>query len=443
MEPPASAGARINLTSLSSETANTNSGFSISGVSLLLAAYFYVALIAPMSSGSSEGGSEVATVADNLSQSNMVNQAVWIAFSVAGLAFIWRRFNAGWRLTFTTATIFLVAFLVLACLSANWAIAPDISTRRFVQQCLICFVFFVVAAFVQDKVRILNAVYLVLSVSIALNIMLFPVIGVGPIGYAGIFPQKNLLGAVAALALIFSMFNLVAPKASYKFASLFVALGSGALLIVSQSKTSLGLAIICPMIACVVVFLSRAMKVTYLIGLAIFLAVAGTASVLVLQIFGLSDSDVSMLLFNDTTFTGRTFIWDFSSSLIEQRPWLGWGYQSVWGIGAQAPNLKLVDSFISGLNQSHNGYLDIMLETGYVGFTVVVLLILSLFVAVDRAWRHRTDVSLLLLSILIFCVTHNLLESSLTRSYSPLWTFFLLVAGVSATIHQVPGLKRS
>jgi O-antigen ligase len=107
-----------------------------------------------------------------------------------------------------------------------------------------------------------------------------------------------------------------------------------------------------------------------------------------------------------------------------------------------APNLK-ADNFISGLNQSHNGYLDILLETGTVGFIVVLGFLLSLCDAIDRSWRKRADVAILLLSLTLFCSFHNLLESSLTRGFAVPWIVLLLIAGLSNPARERVPAERS
>ena len=128
--------------------------------------------------------------------------------------------------------------------------------------------------------------------------------------------------------------------------------------------------------------------------------------------------------------TGRTYIWNYVLNFHDQRPWLGWGYQSFWAIGPDAPNLK-ADNFVSGLNQSHNGYVDVLLETGTAGFIVILAFLLALCRALDRTWSQRADVAILLLSLTLFCSAHNLLESSLTRGFAVPWVILLLVAGIS------------
>jgi O-antigen ligase len=377
------------------------------------------------------GGESLTSVsADQLSQSNLFNQLVWISLLPITLVFIRARLESGLRILPTISLVLLCCYLVLCTASFFWALAPDIVIRRIVQQFIIVLVFFCVPAFARERIAVLNTIYVALGIAVMINVCLFPLIPSTPLGYAGIYPQKNLLGAVSATTLIFSFFLMVSPLASYKSFVFVTALFSGLLLVLSRSKTSLGLAVICPCLAVAVFTTSRLLKVSFKIA-SLLISVAGLVVLFgVMWVADLSATDISLLLFNDTTFTGRTIIWSFVSPYINQRLWLGWGYQSFWNVGAESPNLNATD-FVSGLVQSHNGYMDILIETGVVGFAIVLGFIAGLFNAIENRWKRRADVSLLLLSLLFFCIAHNLLESSLTRGFHPLWIVLLVIAGCS------------
>ena len=401
------------------------------GIVLLFAASAYVVLGWALAFGGGLGssGSEAGEV-ETLSQSNVANQLIWISLAAAGIFVVVTRVLRGALPALTASLFFLLAYLALAFLSMFWALAPDISLRRAFQQVLIVLVFTGVTIFVRDKVRVLNAMFLVLAAAILLNTALAPVIPTGSLGYAGIYAQKNTLGAISALCLIFSFSYLLSGGASYKLFTLLIAALSGVLLIISQSKTSLGLAIICPLLATGILIVARMFKTSFLVAMAVIAAIMVLLFFAIVEMLQLSTEDISLLLFNDTTFTGRTYIWNYVLNFFDQKPWLGWGYQSFWAIGEDAPNLK-ADNFITGLNQSHNGYIDILLETGTVGFMVMLAFLLSLCHAIDRAWSKRADVAILLLSLALFCSAHNLLESSLTRGFAVPWVILLLIAGLS------------
>jgi exopolysaccharide production protein ExoQ len=365
---------------------------------LLFAAFAYVVFGWALTFGVSGPEAEL----DQLSQSNAGNQLVWISLFAAGSGVVLMHVLRGERPVFSAALVFLSAYMVLSLISMSWALAPEISLRRSVQQLMVIFIFCGITMFVREKVRVLNAAFLVLAFAIVLNALLVPALGAGPLGYAGIYAQKNMLAVL-----------------------------SGGLLIVSQSKTSLGLAVLCPLLAIAILTLSRILRAPFLLTTLLIAAIMALLFFIIMESMQLSVQDISLFLFNDTTFTGRTYIWNYVLTFFDLRPWLGWGYQSFWSIGQDAPSLK-AENFIAGLNQSHNGYVDVLMETGMIGFAIIVAFLLSLIRAIDRAWAGRADVAIILLSLTLFCSIHNLLESSLTRGFALPWVILLLVAGLSS-----------
>ena len=400
------------------------------GIMLIFAAAAYAVIGWPLAFGNFGATGDAALELEQLSQSNTANQIIWVALFSAGVLFVARRAMRGMMPIMTLSLTMISAYLLLALASSMWALAPDISLRRWLQQVLVVFIFTGVTLYVRDKVRVLNAVFAVFALAIVLNAVLVPVIPAGSLGYAGIYAQKNALGAVAALTLIFSICYVMSNGSIYKIFLVVIAILSAGLLVISQSKTSLGLALLCPILASAIVIISRLFGMSLLGALLAAFAAASILFFLVVDGLQISTEDLSMLLFNDTTFTGRKYIWDYVFSLHEQRPWLGWGYQSFWSIGPESPSLK-ASSFVAGLNQSHNGYVDILLETGNIGLIVIVIFLIGLCHAIDRSWRERADISVLLLSLTLFCGAHNLLESSLTRGFAVPWVTLLIVAGIA------------
>ena len=139
-------------------------------------------------------------------------------------------------------------------------------------------------------------------------------------------------------------------------------------------------------------------------------------------------ADLSLFLFNDETFTGRTYIWQFAVDVIGRSPLIGQGYASFWGAGQGSIVEREAPGFIVDLLQAHNGYLDTLLETGAVGFAVLIALILAaLFVAARSAVR-RPAIAWLSMTLVLTAVFHNTLESSWFRGYAIIWMLFVFAA---------------
>lgn len=106
----------------------------------------------------------------------------------------------------------------------------------------------------------------------------------------------------------------------------------------------------------------------------------------------------------DATLTGRTDVWAALIPVAMQKPVFGLGFGGFW----TPETMELYN--IPG---SHNGYLDILLELGFVG---IILFALFLNHSIRKAQKYYTvdfDWSNFLICFLIMLGIHNITESSL------------------------------
>jgi O-antigen ligase len=85
----------------------------------------------------------------------------------------------------------------------------------------------------------------------------------------------------------------------------------------------------------------------------------------------------------DSTLTGRTGLWHLVLKLVKERPLLGWGYRATWQ--SSDPMTTWIDSNVGfKVPSSHNAFLEITLQLGWVG---LVLMSLFIFAALRRGAR--------------------------------------------------------
>ena len=137
---------------------------------------------------------------------------------------------------------------------------------------------------------------------------------------------------------------------------------------------------------------------------------------------------LSYMIYGDATLTGRTLIWDFANSEIAQRPFFGWGYQSFWQVGPDAPSVVDAPGFIKMMPNGHNGYYDTTLELGYIGYYLFVIFLLATLHAIGRVVHRDATRAWLLLSLALYVLCFNCLESLWMRGFEFLWVIFLIVA---------------
>jgi exopolysaccharide production protein ExoQ len=77
---------------------------------------------------------------------------------------------------------------------------------------------------------------------------------------------------------------------------------------------------------------------------------------------------------------------------------------------------------------AHNGYYDTMLELGYVGLTLLVTFITATLHAIGRLADLDLRRAWLALSLALFIILYNFLESQWMRGFEFLWVVFAIVA---------------
>jgi exopolysaccharide production protein ExoQ len=205
------------------------------------------------------------------------------------------------------------------------------------------------------------------------------------------------------------------------------------LLLWSNSKTAFGLALLIPCLAGLTLLTARSTRISP----AILLLSIPVCYAVLSSITGFSMNRVSYWLYGDSTFTGRTLIWDFANYEIARKPLLGWGYQSFWLVGADAPSVVEAPRWIKFMPNAHNGYVDTTLEMGYVGYYLLVIFITATLHAIGRLAYREASRAWLLLSLALYIICYNYLESFWMRGYEFLWVVFLIVAA-EASRHWLP-----
>jgi len=194
------------------------------------------------------------------------------------------------------------------------------------------------------------------------------------------------------------------------------------LLYMSNSKTALGLAFICPFLAGFTLIARRAMRISP----ATLIVSIPLMYILLSSISNININRISYMLYGDSTLTGRTIIWDFAQYEIARSPLLGWGYQSFWLVPG-SPAIE-APGWVKEMPNAHNGYYDTILELGYVGLAFLLAFIVATIHAIGRVADRDPRRGRLVLSLVLFIVFYNYFESYWMRGFEFLWVVFLIVA---------------
>lgn len=378
---------------------------------------------------------------EGLLASRIENRIFWPALAlVAILAAAQNRTNLN-RLVIPPNIASLFAYVAFAGLSVAWSFNLSLSFIRFIQEILVLIAIIVPALLAPRNADIQRGVFLCFALATAVNILLIPggyvsIAQYGAalveIGYQGYFTGKNLLGEFAAVTCLLSIYEILIGGRR-TFFGLTVGALACVLLFLSNSKTALALAVVSPLLAGVLVSTYRKFRVSP----AIVVSVITLIIFLFCKLTDFNTGRIAYILTGDSSFTGRTTIWNFAETEIARNPILGWGYQSFWLAGPDAPSIVDAPGWVKLMPNAHNGYYDTMLELGYVGLIFLsIFLITNLYVIGSVAKRDGRK-AWLLLSIALFVLLYNFLETLWLRAFDLSWTVFVFVA-VEAARHWQP-----
>jgi exopolysaccharide production protein ExoQ len=123
----------------------------------------------------------------------------------------------------------------------------------------------------------------------------------------------------------------------------------------------------------------------------------------------------------DPTFTGRTVIWNAVLST-NTNPLIGTGYQSFW----LGPRLSRVWYLAGGVTEAHNGYLEIYLNLGLIGVSLLFMFLIASYRSICKRLSPSFSLGSLSLALWTIALFYNITESAAFNGQL-FWIIFLLV----------------
>jgi exopolysaccharide production protein ExoQ len=316
----------------------------------------------------------------------------------------------------------LLAYMLLSCL---WSEVPDRSFKQWVR--VFGSVIMAFAVLTEPDPRralqsiLVRQVYVLIPLSVVL-VKYVPELGVvfgkwsGERMWEGACLQKNGLGRLCLISAVFLSWRLIRrwkgkanPVSPYQTPLEIAVLLMTCFLLAGPGGRAFSATAVGTLAICLAASLGLLLPKRRFAGKLFGIIAALTMGVAVL------------LAVTSTTGTTTSSIWEEVRSVAWQQPILGTGYSSFWSQAhADSPNLF-------NLNEGHNGYLDVFLETGAIGLGLVLLLLASFIKRVKWAKRYDFDWATLGIVFLLMLVLHNFTESSLLRSSAHLWALFIFI----------------
>jgi O-antigen ligase len=367
---------------------------------------FYVLLILPFLGGDGKDRLE-----------NILFWPVVAGLVLTLLVLNWSRIN--FKFFLSLPILSLIAYLLFAAASVTWAYNPELSFNRLFLQVLVFIVIVAPYALPVSKKYTMQGVHICYTIALAVSAVYVLTIPPSPIGHPGYFTHKQDLGLLGAIGIILSCHELL-HRGSRRIAGL-IAMGLGFWLVFeSQSKSTLALSLIAIPGSWLTLVVCKKTRLTPAYVVAAFVVAAMFVSNPIERI--------GYRLYGDATLTGRTGIWGFIEYQISHKPWFGWGFHSYYFV----PNSPqdAAPGYIREMPSSHSGYLELRLETGRIGYWIFMVFIYCSLHLLERVRRIDPVRAWCFLSIELFAVMINLIDSN-WLGLSHFWLLYLLVVAES------------
>ena len=385
---------------------NRNSGSArLLGVAPVFAV-FYILLILPFFPDDGKGRVE--------------NILFWPILAVLVMTLVLlNRTEINFRFFRSVPIVSLIAYLVFALASVTWAFSPDYAFSRLVVQVLLLTVVVVPYALPTNGKHVIRGVYLCYVFALVVSAVYVLTTPPSPIGHPGYFTHKQELGLLAAIGIILASYEVL-QRGWRRLVALVMIILAFWLVFESASKSALAFALVALVASWFILMVCKRTRLTP----AFFVA-----AVVVVSMFKAYPIErLGYRLYNDATLTGRTGIWAFIDSQIARKPWFGWGFHSYYFVPNSPQNEA--SGYVREMPSSHSGYRELKLETGHIGYWIFLVFVYSSLHLLERVRRIDPARAWLFLSVELFAVLSNLLDSSwLTLTH--FWVLYLIVVAES------------
>jgi O-antigen ligase len=406
----------------------------------------YIAIVGsrPVSAwlGGGGGDAPVGNVLAGTLDGSPEDAAIFGMLILAGVfVLLWRKRRSGLILK---ACIPILIYYSYCLLSTVWSPFPDPAFKRWIKCVGDLVMVLVIVTDPQPGAalrRIFSRIgFLLFPLSVAL--IKFTNMGVaydeqGP-HYVGVTTNKNGLGLllfVITTGVVWNIRSLLSNKKASNRRRRLVAqislLGFGvALLQMAHSATS----IFCFLLGSGLM-LATGLPVVRKRPAALHVICFGILTLGVGAVFLGGAGAVTGALGRTSDFSGRTEIWAASLASADNQ-WIGTGFESFWNKN----NPKVVRILaregyagISMLNSAHDGYLQIYLDLGLIGLSLLALILCNGYLWAVRAFRLDRDIGGLFLAYIVTCSFYSITESGF-RIMTLSWIFLLLAVAGSASV---------
>jgi O-antigen ligase len=317
-------------------------------------------------------------------------------------------------------------------MSMLWSFDPSVTLRRSIAMLgTVAFGTYIGLRFdIPTMLRLMSWVTAITLVSSIVVAFVWPNLGLDFEGrLRGVTAHKNAISGFASIVFLMLVFQLTNLNQNNWFILLWIT-GLATLCIVCMVWSESAAAVPVLLIGLPLVPIANTLRKADRSVTAIIPLLIGLCALLLLVLVYNIDS-ITEMLGKDTDMSGRTSVWAYAIKMFFEQFWLGYGYGTFWE-GYNSPGGAFWSITGIGAPHSHNGYIELALDTGVIGLGLFAW---ALFLLVYRlAWliRYSNDrvISWSVAYVGLFLVT-NLSETRLWVNNSPFTVFFVYIVIVT------------
>ncbi|MDF5711734.1 MAG: O-antigen ligase family protein [Nostoc sp. S4] len=288
----------------------------------------------------------------------------------------------------------------------------------------------------KDLMQLLAWIFGILAVLNIVITLAMPSYGITTVNdeysWRGLSAHKQYLGRIMLQGAILFLL-LTATNKKFRWIMWLGFSLTFALIVLSKSKTAwvcfaISLLILPTFLIAKLFHKSRA--IIYLItvlslGSIAILAIDNQAS-----IYGAWDTLIVDVLNKPPDLNGRVPVWNLAIESGFKRPWLGYGYQAFWETseGAAIRNVTWGRNSLSGDFHSHNGFIELFLQLGFVGLILFSINFFTVFVRImNLIFSTRTIASFWMLEYIVVMLLSNYTDLLTFISPHTLWSVYVAI----------------
>lgn len=331
----------------------------------------------------------------------------------------------------------LLLLASLPYLSHYWSDFPEFSSKfgLFVFGITLVGIYIAGRYSLKEQTELLAWVFGTMLALCLLFIVLLPGSGIEQGMHAGswrgVFWHKNNLGTYGALSGIFFCLTAQTETKLRWRKNLYWLLASLAVLmmVMSTSKTALVVFLVSLvlLLACYILRWHDTVSIPAFLSLFV---IASGVSLWLIQSF----AEVLVILGKGSTLSSRTDIWSSVYYFIKERPLLGHGYAGFWVDVGEARHVWGDLGFEPV--HSHNGFLDLILDLGFVGLAVFLVIFILTYGRLLRLVRRTRNIRMFwpLLFMSMF-ILFNIAQAQILKvSFN--WLIFVIICSSTTEYYR-------